>query len=145
MNDGRPSALEWVTGAAGLLLLVSLLLPWERRPAGRPPTTETLGGWASFGPLAAALVVVAAVPLWHLGRRLQARRGLRPLALLCAGAAGVSVVIAGLGSRLGVSSRPAAGLFTAMAAAAVIALGAAAQLWTVPGAGPPPDPGDRPA
>jgi hypothetical protein len=130
-DSSRVTPGEWLSGLSSLVLVVSLFAPWEHRRA-TPPGTEAVNAWRALGVLALVLVLVADVALWHLARRLQGARGLRPLALVCAGAVGVTVVLYGLSSRLPLGSRPAGGLFVGLVAAAGVAVGGAARIWLFP-------------
>lgn len=124
---------EWVSGVGGLVLLLSLLGPWEHRPTPGPAVNETLNetlsGWRSFGVAAAALAAVALVPVVHAVRRWQGRPGVRPLAVVSSGAVAVTLVLFGMASRLGVSSRPGGGLFVGLLGAAAVAVGGALRLF----------------
>jgi len=125
---------DWVSSVAGVILLLSLFAPWERRPASDPALRETLTGWGSFRIVALALVVAAAVPIYHAVRRWLGRTGLSPLVVVSAGAAVVTVVLFGMATRLGIASDPAAGLYVGLLAGAAIAVGGALRLFRT---GPP--------
>lgn len=120
---------DWVSSVAGIILMLSLFAPWERRPASDPALTETLTGWGSFALIALLLVAAAAVPIYHAVRRWLGRRGLAPLVVVSAGAAAVTVVLFGMASSLGVDSEPAAGLYVGLVAGAAIAVGGALRLF----------------
>ena len=124
---------EWVSGVGGLLLVLSLLGPWEHRPPAGPTLSETLdealNGWRSFGVAAAALAAVALVPVVHAVRRWQGHAGVRPLVVVSSGAVAVTLVLFGMASRLGVSSRPGGGLYVGLLGATAVALGGALRLF----------------
>lgn len=122
---------DWVSGAAGVVLLLSLFAPWERRPAADEALTETLTGWGSFGILAVLLVAVAGVPIYHAVRRWLGRPGLPPLVVVSAGAAAVTIVLFGMATRLGISSDPSGGLYVGLLAGTGIAVGGALRLFLV--------------
>ena len=133
-GGGSPRVVpgEWLSGLCAVVLVASLFGPWEHRPASQSLLREAVNAWRAFGILAVALVLVADVALLHLGRRLQGARGLRPLALVCAGAVGVTIVLFGLSSQMGLGSRPGGGLYVGLVAAAGLAFGGAMRIWMFP-------------
>ncbi|MBA3267834.1 MAG: hypothetical protein H0T70_06195 [Acidimicrobiia bacterium] len=133
---------EWVAAVGGVVLLLSLFGPWEHRPAANPALTVTRNGWLTFGPLAAVLLVLAALPLWHLGRRLRRQGGLRAQLVLSAGAGAVTVVLFGLLNRFPLGAVPGGGLHVGLVAAGLVAIGGALRILLLParpGAAPPVD------
>ena len=130
-GPGTLGVADWMSGAAGVVLLLSLFAPWERRPAADAALTETLTGWGSFGVLAVLLVAVAAVPIYHAVRRWLAGPGLPALVVVSAGAAAVTVVLFGMATRLGIASDPSGGLYVGLLAGAGIAVGGALRLFLV--------------
>lgn len=128
---------EWLSALGGVLLALSLFAAWEHRGTTDTPPIESLSGWRSFGAAAAALAVVALVPVVHAVRRGQGHPGVRPLVVVSAGAVAVTLVLFGMASRLGVSSNPGGGLYAGLAGAAAVAVGGALRLFllTEPGGG----------
>ena len=74
----RTGVGEWVAALAGSVLVLSLFAPWQHQPAADPAVVVTRSGWSTFGLFAVALAALGALPVWHLIRRLQARRGPPP-------------------------------------------------------------------
>ncbi|MGI9079793.1 MAG: hypothetical protein ACR2GF_03070 [Acidimicrobiales bacterium] len=127
---------EWVAGAGASLLLASLFAPWVHRPASNPALIETRSGWLVLGVFSIVMVAAATVPLWQLAQHVRRRRGLRPQALVCAGAAAVTAVIATLGFRMGESEQPGGGLHLGLVAAGLMVLGGVLAVWLAPVPGP---------
>ena len=125
----RLSVGEWVSAGGGLLLLLSLLAPWEHRPASDPEVTEALTGLRSFGLLTALLAAAAVVPAVHAVRREQGHGGVRPLLVVCCGAVALTVILFGMATSLGVDSEPGGGLYAALLGAAAVAVGGGLRLF----------------
>ena len=132
---------EWVAGVGAFALLVSLFGPWEHRQLSNPALVESRNGWLVLGPLAVAAVAVAAVPLWQVARRFRGERGFRPMANVVAGTAGVALVLAELGFRMGEAVVPGGGLDLGLVAAGVVAFGGALGVWFTPRPRAPGEPG----
>lgn len=135
----RLSPGEWISAVSGLVLVLSLFLPWENRPIRYSNRSDTVMGWRSFGVVAALLALVALVPLVHGSLRFGGRQGVRSMVLVCAGAVAVTLVLFGTGG-LGVGSSPAPGLYLGLLAGGGVSAGAVVHLWRLagqPAAGPP--------
>ena len=98
MERSRPRAGELIAGAAGLLLLVALLLPWYARETdiAGAVISETWTAWQTLPVVAALLFGVAAVAIAvpavrALGAAPAAFRGDRLLVAL--GALGLALVL----------------------------------------------------
>ncbi len=136
----RLSVGEWVSAGGGLLLILSLFAPWEHRvasegapdPVLREPVTEALTGLRSLGLLAAVLAAAAIVPVVHAVRRWQGRLGVRPLLVVCCGAVGLTAILFGMATSLGVDSDPGGGVYAGLVGAAAIAVGGALRLFLLP-------------
>lgn len=125
----RLSVGEWISAGGGLLLVLSLLAPWEHRPASGPELTDALTGLRSFGVLTAVLGAAAVVPVVHAVRRGQGHGGVRPLVVVCCGAVALTAILFGMATSLGVDSEPGGGLYAGLLGATAIAVGGALRLF----------------
>jgi hypothetical protein len=145
----RLSLGEALAAIAAAALLLSTVLPWfqQKSSGGLTGTGDglerTLNAWQAFIVLAIAILLVAAVPLWQVTRRLRTDVPPSPQLLLAAGALALTLVLAGGSMKLGdrggtgadairVSTTPEAGFVVAVMAALVIAAGAVVAMWHSP-------------
>ena len=158
MSRRRLSLGELLSAAAGLVLVLSTLLPWfqEETTGGfltrgaRSLGPRDLNAWQSFVLLAIPIVLVAGVPVWQALLRVRDDVAPRPQFLVGAGAVAVTLVLAGAASELGargqagpdtvlVSTTAQFGLLVGVLAALLMAAGGVAAMWSFRPVGRAPD------
>jgi hypothetical protein len=146
VNRARLSFGEILAAAGGVLLMLLTLLPWFQQEilvgvTGRPEgEVESLNAWQAFGIFAVLIILIAAVPLWQVLRRLRDDVPARPQIDVAVGAVAVTFVLGGAAVELGnetmagtiertLSTSAAGGLIVAALAALLIAVGGVAAMW----------------